>query len=134
MTVWETATARERIDAFLARPNHAIVGVNRAAGAPQLTVVWYLWDGESFRISTMRSRAKYANIMRDPAISLLVDNAEENWYLVAYGTAEFRQHDAAFSRELFRKYLPDHPNARTGADDPDRVVIVLRPRRILTGS
>ena len=37
--------------ALLAQPNTAIIGVNRAKGGPQLTVVWYVWNGKDFSFS-----------------------------------------------------------------------------------
>jgi nitroimidazol reductase NimA-like FMN-containing flavoprotein (pyridoxamine 5'-phosphate oxidase superfamily) len=67
----------EAIERLLAQPNHAIVGVNRASGAPQLSVVWYLWDGTSFSFSTAKGRAKYFNLKRNPSISLLIDDPDE---------------------------------------------------------
>lgn len=134
MTTWHTEVPRAQIDALLAGPNHAILGVNRAAGPPQLTVVWFLWDGASFWISTTYGRAKYANIMRDPSITLVIDNPVDKWYLAASGTAEIHDHSRDLSRRLFRKYLPDDPAAETGTDDPDRVAVMLRPDRIRTGS
>ena len=82
--------------------NHAVVGTNRAGGAPQLTVVWYLWDGETFRFSTTRNRAKYFNIKRDPDISVLVDDIEDKWHVVVYGRAEITGQDRDFSRRLFQ--------------------------------
>jgi hypothetical protein len=50
----------------LAKPNHAIIGLNRAAGAPQLTVVWYRWDGTSFFFRTTKESAKHYNLKREP--------------------------------------------------------------------
>ncbi|MEP7286049.1 MAG: TIGR03618 family F420-dependent PPOX class oxidoreductase [Chloroflexota bacterium] len=123
----------EDIDTLLSKPNHAIVGINRAVGAPQLTVVWYLWDGKSFSFSTTKDRAKYLNLKRDPSISLLVDNLEEGWYVVAYGQAEINEQDADFSRRLFRKYLPEDPRAQHGDNDPNRVMVVVFPEKIITG-
>jgi len=122
------------IEATLAKPLHAVVGINRQDASPQLTVVWFEWDGTSFRFSTTRSRAKYKNLARDPAISLLVNDPETRSYVVAYGTAEIRDGGhAALSRRLFARYLPGtDPGDRP--DDPDRVVVALTPDRILSGS
>lgn len=124
----------EAAQALLAKPTLAVVALNRPSKSPQLTVVWYEWDGTTFRFSTTRSRAKFANIMRDPAISLLVNDPDAQTYLVAYGTAvaEDEGH-AALSERLFARYLPGvDPGDRP--IDPDRVVIALTPERILTGS
>ena len=122
----------EDVTELLAGARHAVVGVNRATGPPQLTVVWFLWDGETFRFSTTRSRAKYLNLKRDPSISLLVDDFDKKFYVVAYGRARLIEdgHDA-LALPLLEKYLPER------ADDPqwtpDRVIVELRPDRLLTG-
>ncbi|HZC26192.1 MAG TPA: TIGR03618 family F420-dependent PPOX class oxidoreductase [Actinopolymorphaceae bacterium] len=121
------------VSALLSRPNHAVVGVNRRDGAPQLTVVWYLWDGEEFSFSTTTERAKYLNLRRDPAVSLLVNDSEHAWYVVAYGVAQLGARDhAAVSRELFARYLPDRDPSAVAAD-PSRIVVTLRPERLLVG-
>jgi PPOX class probable F420-dependent enzyme len=122
----------EDVQELLAGRRHAVVGVNRAEGPPQLTVVWFLWDGETFRFSTTRSRAKYLNLKRDPSISLLIENVEKKFYLVAYGRARLIEdgHDE-LARPLLEKYQPER------AADPgwtsDRVIVELRPDRLLTG-
>ena len=124
--------SEEDVKELLAGAHHAVVGVNRASGPPQLTVVWFLWDGETFRFTTTRSRAKYLNLKRDPSISLLVDDVEKNFYVVAYGRARILEdgHDA-LAQPLIEKYLPG--KAGNPQWTPDRVIVELRPDRILTG-
>lgn len=123
----------DAIEALLAGPNHAVLGVNRADGSPQLTVVWYVWDGETFRFSTTRDRAKYRNISRDPRVSLLVNDPEGAWYVVAYGTAHIVEtnHDE-LAQPILEKYMTPEQRERHRWD-PTRVIVVLRPDRILTG-
>ncbi|MBV9689213.1 MAG: PPOX class F420-dependent oxidoreductase [Ktedonobacteraceae bacterium] len=124
----------EEIEAFLAKPNHAVVGVNRTGGAPQLTVTWYIWDGKTFFFSTKKDRAKYLNLKRDPSISLLVNNFEEKWYVVAYGYAEIiEQNHDELVRPLLEKYLTAEEREQWERGDPDRVIVVLHPEKILTG-
>jgi hypothetical protein len=41
----------EALQAFLAKPNDAIVATNRPGKGSQLSPVWFLWDGESFFFS-----------------------------------------------------------------------------------
>jgi len=124
--------SEEDVKELLAGAHHAVVGVNRASGPPQLTVVWFLWDGETFRFTTTRSRAKYLNLKRDPSISLLVDDVEKNFYVVAYGRALILEdgHDA-LAQPLLEKYMPE--KAGNPQWTPDRVIVELRPDRILTG-
>ncbi|WP_328470784.1 PPOX class F420-dependent oxidoreductase [Actinoplanes sp. NBC_00393] len=123
---------RPEVGRLLADARHAVVGVNRAQGAPQLSVVWFVWDGEAFRFSTTRGRAKYLNLRRDPSISLLIDDFDNKFYVAAYGTARLVEdgHDE-LARPLLAKYMPER------LDDPgwtpDRVIVELRPDRILVG-
>ena len=85
-------TPEER-NAQLAKPLNAIVAVSRRAGGPQLTPVWFYWDGEAFFFSTTRSREKYKNIKRNPEISLIVDDLAAHTYVAAYGRAEIVEGD-----------------------------------------
>ncbi len=124
----------EEIEAFLAKPNHAVVGVNRTNGAPQLTVTWYVWNGETFFFSTTKNRAKYFNLKRDPSISLLVNNFAENWYVVVYGQAEIvEQNHDELALPLLEKYMTAEQREQGAGGDPDRVIVVLHPEKILTG-
>src|SRR5579859_1265303 len=125
-----TMTAQER-ETLFSQANNAIIGVNRASGAPPLTPVWYAWDGASFVFTTTKERAKYWNIQRDPSISLIVDDLKTHKYVVAYGRAEIiEQNVGELARPILRKYVPaDQLDQRVQAitDDPSRVLVALHP-------
>jgi PPOX class probable F420-dependent enzyme len=126
----------EEMQVFLSKPNNAIVGVNRTNGAPQLTPVWYAWDGTNFFFSTTTDRAKYLNLKRDPSISLMIDDIESHKYIVAYGKAEIIEHDfAELVRPVIAKYTPAdrvEQMVQAVSNDPKRVVVVLHPEKMLT--
>ena len=126
----------EEIEALLSRANNAIVGVNRASGAPQLTTVWYAWDGESFTFTTTKDRAKYLNLRRDPSISLIVDDLALHKYVVAYGRAEIIEDNVGeLARPIIKRYVPEdrvEQMVKGTADDSSRVLVVLRPEKLLT--
>ena len=125
----------EKQTALLTQPNTAIIGVNRANGAPQLTVVWYAWDGKDFYFSTLKDRAKYKNIKRNPAISLIVDDSVNHVSVTVYGRAEIIEHDSAeLTRLIVEKYMPEAQREEAFqeiASDPNRVLIVLHPEKII---
>ncbi len=125
----------EKQAALLAQPNTAVIGVNRAHGAPQLTVVWYTWDGKDFYFTTTKDRAKYVNIKRNPVISLLVDDSATHTSVTAYGQAEIvEQHIAELARPIIEKYVPEAQREETLnsiANDPNRVIVVLHPEKII---
>jgi PPOX class probable F420-dependent enzyme len=126
----------EEMQAILSKPNNAIIGVNRADGGPQLTPVWFHWDGTSFSFSTTKDRVKYLNIKRDPSISLIVDDFESHKYIAAYGRAEIIEDNAGeLSRPIIQKYVSGErfeQMMKMVASDPNRVIVVLRPDKIVT--
>ncbi len=127
---------REEMHTLLNKANNAIVGVNRAKGGPQLTPVWYAWDGTDFYFTTTKDRAKYLNLKRDPSISLIVDDIPMHKYVVAYGRAKIVEHDFAdLVRPIIKKYAPaDQVEQRVVAvtSDPQRVMVVLHPDKVVT--
>ena len=122
-------------DAMLAKPNNAVVGVNRANSAPQLTVVWYAWDGKDFYFSTTKARAKYVNIMRDPAISLIIDDPASHTYVAAYGRAEIiTENQEPLARKIIERYASGsqaEAMIKGTVNDPTRVIVVLHPEKII---
>lgn len=125
---------RTELDKFLAAPRNAIVAVNRPGAAPQVTPVWYAWDGTTFRFSTTRGRAKYINIKRDPAISLIVDDVASHTYVVATGQASIVEENiAALTRPILEKYIPADRLEQSIEMllKEDRVLIELRPEKLV---
>ncbi|WP_433797292.1 TIGR03618 family F420-dependent PPOX class oxidoreductase [Actinoplanes sp. CA-252034] len=121
MTTVDHTALPEDVTSLLSSTANAVVGINRSGRPPQLSVVWFLWDGETFRFSTTRGRAKYANLRRDPNISLLIDDPVRGVYLAAYGTAEIvEEGHAELAQPILDKYLPPE-QARTPEWTPDRV-------------
>lgn len=126
----------QEIQTLLSKANNAIVGVNRAVGGPQLTPVWYAWDGTSFFFSTTKERAKYLNIKRDSSITLIVDDLETHKYVVSYGRAEvIEQNVGELARPVLKKYVPAdqlEQSVKMIGNDPSRVLVVLHPEKMLT--
>lgn len=126
----------EEMQTLLSKPNNAIIAVNRAKGGPQLTPVWYVWDGEAFYFSTTRDRSKYPNLKRDQNISLIVDDLEGHKYIAAYGRAEIIEENVGeLTRPIIKKYvLADQVEQGVTSikNDPNRVLVVLRPEKIVT--
>jgi PPOX class probable F420-dependent enzyme len=63
-------TAEQR--AFLEQKNFAVLGTVSRSGAPHLTVMWYVLDGDEIVFNTKAGRAKESNLEHDPRVSLLV--------------------------------------------------------------
>jgi len=129
----------EQINAFLSNPSlrNAILAVNRPEGGPQLTPVWYIWDGEAFWLSIRNHSAKYRYMQRDQDISILVDEPASARYVLAYGRAAFldenlRAHPVL--RSMLEKYNVSNEEMEEGLDElssPERVLVKLHPERML---
>lgn len=118
---------------ILAKPLHAVVGINRPGKAPHLSVVWFEWDGAVFRFSTRRSRVKASLLSRDSRVSILVDDPETNSYVCAFGTARIAvAGHARLAARLRAAYLPDEPDS--GPAEEDRVVVTITPERLFGGT
>jgi PPOX class probable F420-dependent enzyme len=126
----------EEREALLAKPLDAILAIPRPAAGPQLTPLWFYWDGQAFYFSTTRSRAKYPNLKRNSEVSVIVDDLAAHHYLTAYGRAEIvegdRQRIVELTRPIMTKYMPDKAERAVENLEADRVIIVLRPARIVT--
>jgi PPOX class probable F420-dependent enzyme len=57
---------------LLASTAVAFVSTIGKHGEPQVTPLWFLWDGESVRISLVEGRQKLRNLRRDSRIALAV--------------------------------------------------------------
>jgi PPOX class probable F420-dependent enzyme len=126
----------QEMQTLLSQANNAIVAVNRARGGPQLTPVWYAWDGANFLFCTTKDRAKYWNIKRYPDISLIVDDLQTHTYVAAYGRAEIIEQDVGEgARPIIQKYVPAdqlEQSVKSISADPARVLVILHPEKIIT--
>jgi PPOX class probable F420-dependent enzyme len=121
---------------LLGRMRNAILATTGPQGSPHLAPVWYLWDGEAVRISTLRSTQKVADIVRDPRVALCVDDQVAGDYLTIYGTATVvgGEEVAELTWPLLSRYHhPDEASARWSRIDANhsRVAIFITPVSIV---
>jgi PPOX class probable F420-dependent enzyme len=123
--------------AFLAQPYDAIIATNRVGKGSQLSPVWFVWDGESFLFGTQKASVKYANIVRDPNISVIVSDPVTHTYVTAYGRAEIvgLERYPELDNAIVEKYIPADQRQQFEASNQDisrasRVVIVLKPEKV----
>lgn len=131
----------EALQAFLSQPHDAIIATNRVGKGSQLSPVWFVWDGESFLFITQKASVKYTNIVRDPTISVMVNDPVTHTYVVAYGRAEIvgLERYPELGNAIVEKYLPaDHRQQFAEAswtqaiERASRVVIMLKPEKVVS--
>lgn len=121
---------------FLEERPTATLGTVRKDGSPQASVVWYLWNGSTFLISTVPSTAKWHNLRRDPRCSVCVEEPESGQMVVAYGRAQLDDGDVwARTRDLVAKYYDDSADTDAHMErifrTNDRVLIEVIPDRMI---
>jgi PPOX class probable F420-dependent enzyme len=74
---------------LLASTAVALVSTLGRHGEPQVTPIWFMFDGEYLRFSLVDGRQKLRNLQRDPRVAVLVvDPASPTYYLEVRGTVE----------------------------------------------
>jgi PPOX class probable F420-dependent enzyme len=100
-------------------------------GFPQLTEVWFLFDGGEARVSLNTARLKTKNLQKRPECSLFIlDLASPYRYLEIRGRARIEpDDDYAFADKVGAKYggVDLRPLDRPGES---RVVVTVEPVRI----
>lgn len=127
--------SRAEIDACLAERHTLIIATLRRDGRPQLSTVWYRWDGQSFWISTNRDRAKYRNIQRDNRVTVLVDDPPRETSVAAYGRAHAVAQDAAAydgALAIVRRYVEEPERYLADRAGDPRVLIRIDVERMVS--
>ncbi len=104
----------------------ATIGPN---GKPQVTPMWFLWDGEYIKFTHTPDRQKYRNILRDPHVSIAVADVDE-----PYTCAEFRGVIERIDKDpdgAFYNTLAKHYEAPWGYRGDPRVILNMKIQRIV---
>ena len=82
----ERGVMTEGQDAFLREQNLCVLATGRKDGSPQVSTVYYHYDGHDLVISATTDRAKYVNAMRQPRVALVINDGRKQ--CIVYGRAE----------------------------------------------
>jgi PPOX class probable F420-dependent enzyme len=138
--VSETVSAAQ--DAFLRGRHQAVLVTIRRDGSPQTSNLSYLFDGETLRVSVTASRAKVANIRRDPRVVVHVLGDNFWTYASVQGEASLSavttEPGDPPGRELLAIYnaiAGPHPDDDEFLRDmvaQGRLVLTVRPKRVVS--
>lgn len=117
--------------ALLARPCYAHVATVREDGLLSVHPVAILFDGEYLRFSTLKSRGKFRNLLRDARLSLsIIDPDNPLRHLELRGRARWADDDGrVFIDAIARQYFgrESYPYDPPGAE---RVVVTLHVEQL----
>lgn len=69
-------SAEER-DAYLQTARTCRVATSGSDGAPHVSALWFVWLGEAIWLYSIVNSQRWTNLMRDPRISILVDDGHD---------------------------------------------------------
>jgi PPOX class probable F420-dependent enzyme len=100
-------------------------------GTPQVTPVWFEWDGEQIVVNTARGRVKDKVLHRHPVVALLIsDPSNEYRYVQIKGLVVFESEDGAYEQicGLQEKYRGDRDYPRRPGEV--RVIYKIKPEKV----
>ena len=71
------AMAADERDQFLASERTCRLATVGGDGAPHVTPLWYVWDGESMWVNSLVRSQRWADVQRDSRVSVVVDAGDE---------------------------------------------------------
>ena len=91
--------------------------------------MWFYWTGEVFYISTTRDRFKYRHILRDPRVTLCIDEVETLKTLIIDGRATIQENDIwDITQRIVEKYVqPEHVADRMARFQSEPRVLIVVP-------
>jgi PPOX class probable F420-dependent enzyme len=134
-----TRMSLAEISLFLGEARHAIAGVIRSDGAPQLSPIWFLFEGGKVYFSILVASAKFRQLEQDPRMSLCIDAGHPDARAVMIrGRAELIRERSAWSDDVTerieRRYFESDEAAQEYRDEMgsqgDGALVVLSPDRI----
>jgi PPOX class probable F420-dependent enzyme len=121
-------------DLLTTKKAFASLATINADGTPQVTPVWFDWDGSRIRINTAKGRVKDKNLRRTPAVALTIMDPDNPYrYVQVKGrvAAVTESGAAAHIDALAKKYLGQdrYPYRNPGEA---RVTFTIAPDRVQT--
>lgn len=110
------------------------------SGFPHVTPLWFLWTDGAFHLTSFSDRPHVRRLAHNPRAGICVDfegplradGERPNRQLRAVGNAELvTDQDTTWTRRIQRKYVGSERVALPGDQPAQRVLIRLRPLRVV---
>ena len=103
-------------------------------GEPQVSAVWFTWDGTHLLFALNKGRQKYRNLLREPRVAIAIaDPANPYRALEIRGTVARIDEDPnyRFINAASQKYLNRVATSEETGPAEERVVIIVEPERVI---
>jgi len=121
----------EEVRDLLERPIYASWGTTHPDGSPQVSPMWFVWDGEFIWFTHTNFRQKYKNIVNEPRVSVMIFDPEQPYrYIEVRG--EVDRIDADPEAKLYQQLSTRYTGTPvTPKDAADRVAVAVRPTKVI---
>ena len=109
----EQLEGRELRQFLLEGTRTAKIACVRSNGAPVVSPVWFILDGDDILFTTMNTSLKYKLMLREPRVSICVDDDKYPYgFAVLKGRASIHHMPVPellqWSTKIARRYVPEH--------------------------
>ncbi len=119
---------------YVRQPYFAKLATIGQDGYPHVTIMWYLYDGGHFYMTTTTTRVKYRNVRRNPKVGFVIDSDPYKGLAVKGEVVDFISEDLqAWNRRIAARYTEPAELDRMVASlmaDP-RVILDIEPRALI---
>jgi PPOX class probable F420-dependent enzyme len=119
---------------LLAKVAYANLATVMRDGSPQVTPVWFDYDGECLRINSAKGRIKDKNMRRNKRVAVSIQDPDNAYrYLAVRGNVEEITEEGADAHidSLAKKYLDKEKYPFRGPGEV-RVIYKIRPEKVST--
>ena len=105
----------QELSEFLQSQRTAIVATTRKTGSPVMHAVWFAYADNAIYINVQRSSFKFANMLRDPRVCVLIEDGE-NYFELRGVSVEGEAAEVTDDEEILRvQDAQDQKNRRIGS-------------------
>jgi PPOX class probable F420-dependent enzyme len=122
----------EFLDLVTTKKAFAILATVMPNGSPQVTPVWFDFDGRYIRVNSARGRVKDKNMRRDPRVALSILDPDNPYrYLAIRGrVVEITEEGAVQHINTLAKKYRGIETYHGRSPDEVRVMYLIEPRRV----
>jgi PPOX class probable F420-dependent enzyme len=103
-------------------------------GEPQVSAVWFTWDGTHLFFAFNKKRQKYRNVLREPRVAIAISDPANPYRALEIRGVVARideDRDFRFINAASQKYLDRDSTSEETGQPEERIVIAVAPERVI---
>ena len=128
--------SKSELEAFLGKPRLAHLATATPKGRPRVTPIWFKYERGVFYLTTRLHRLKGQYHKQNPFMALSIAEEEKPYVAVcAFGSVEIvNENRDDWLKKIAFRYGEEEGKAwfESAIKQPDRVVLALKPERVLS--